>query len=145
MQKTSNTKPKNLLLDTHAWIWLLNGNAEKLGKESLKLIERFAKDEAVKVSAISVWEIGMLVAKKRILLSKDVHLWVKDSFKGNGLFCEPLSVDILLESTQLSDDFHGDPADRLIIATAKRTQKSFVIARNTVFRLNRFSICVSSN
>ncbi len=128
MQKPQRTKPSYLLLDTHVWIWLLNGNADKLGKEQIKLIERFAKDEAVRVSAISVWEIGMFVAKKRIQLSKDVNLWVKDSFKGHGLFCEPLSIDILLGSTQLADDFHGDPADRLIIATAKLINATIMTA-----------------
>ena len=112
-------KPKFLLLDTHVWIWLLNGSSELNRKEYLNLIQNYARHDAVKISAISVWELGMLVAKKRLSLSKDVNLWVKESFKGHGLFLEPLSIDILLESTQMGDEFHGDPADRLIISTAK--------------------------
>ena len=70
----------------------------------------------------------MLVAKKRVSLSKDVDLWVKEAFKGHGLFFEPLSIDILLESTQMGGDAHGDPADRLILTTAKNIRAAIMTA-----------------
>ena len=70
----------------------------------------------------------MLVAKNRLTLSKDVSLWVKGSLKGHGLALEPLSIDILLESTQMGDEAHGDPADRLILTTAKNIRASVMTA-----------------
>ena len=128
MPKTQTAKSKYLLLDTHAWIWLINGNDELNRKDHLRQIEQYARRDALRVSAISVWELGMLVAKKRITLSKDVSLWVKESLKGNGLAVEPLSVDILLESTQMDDAVHGDPADRLILMTAKNIHAAIMTA-----------------
>ncbi|MBF0479663.1 MAG: type II toxin-antitoxin system VapC family toxin [Candidatus Omnitrophica bacterium] len=128
MSNNPKNKTKYLLLDTHIWIWLLNGSEELNDKKYLSLINQYASHELVRISAISVWEIGMLVAKKRISLSKDVTLWVKESFKGYGLFLEPLSIDVMLDSTQLGDSFHGDPADRMIIATAKNINAAIMTA-----------------
>ncbi len=128
MPKAQIAKSKYLLLDTHIWIWLINGNDELNRKEYLRLIEQYARRDALRVSAISVWELGMLVAKKRLTLSKAVSHWVKESFNGHGLAIEPLSVDILLESTQMGGEVHGDPADRLILTTAKNIHATIMTA-----------------
>ena len=128
MSKTTTVKSKYLLLDTHVWIWLMNGSDELNHKEYLHLIEQYARRDAVRICAISVWELGMLVAKNRLTLSKDVSHWVKESLKGRGLALEPLSVDIMLESTQMGDEVHGDPADRLILTTAKNIRATIITA-----------------
>lgn len=128
MSKTPTVKPKYLLLDTHIWIWLMNGSDELNRKEHLSLIEQYARRDALRICAISVWELGMLVAKNRLTLSKAVSHWVKESLKGHGLTLEPLSVDILLESTQMGDEAHGDPADRLILTTAKNIRAALMTA-----------------
>ena len=130
-------KPKFLLLDTHVWVWLMNGSAELDRKENLRVIEEYTRRDALRVCTISVWELGMLVIKKRLTLSKDVSLWVKEAFKGNGLMLEPLSIDILLESTQMGDDMHGDPADRMIITTAKHIRASIMTADEKMIRYCR--------
>ena len=121
-------KPKYLLLDTHVWIWLMNGSDALNRKEYLRFIEQYARHDALRICAISVWELGMLVAKNRLTLSKDVSHWVKESLKGHGLALEPLSIDILLESTQMGDDVHGDPADRLILTTARNIRAAIMTA-----------------
>ena len=61
----------------------------------------------------------MLVAKKWINLKTNSQTWVEGSLRGKGLSVEPLSIDILFKSTQLGEDVHGDPADRMILSTAK--------------------------
>ena len=128
MSKTLTVKSKYLLLDTHIWVWLMNGSDELNRREYLHLIEQYSRRDALRICAISVWELGMLVAKKRLTLSKDVSHWVKESLKGHGLALEPLSIDILLESTQMNAEAHGDPADRLILTTAKNIQAAIMTA-----------------
>ena len=123
-----SVKSRYLLLDTHVWVWLMNGSDELNRKVYLSLIEHYARRDALRICAISVWELGMLVAKNRLTLSKDVSHWVKESFKGHGLVLESLSVDILLESTQMGTDAHGDPADRLILTTAKNIHAAIMTA-----------------
>ena len=104
MSKNLINKSKYLLLDTHVWIWLINGSQQLDHKQYLRVIEQYAQKDALRISAISIWELGMLVAKNRIILSKEVSLWVKESLKGYGLSIESLSTDILLESTKMGED-----------------------------------------
>lgn len=106
-----------LLLDTHVWVWLINADDRLNRKQYMKMIDQYSAQGAVRVSAISVWELGMLVAKGRLVLSKNIHQWVQESLNSKGISLEPLSIGILLESASM-EGAHGDPADRMILASA---------------------------
>lgn len=107
-----------LLLDTHVWIWLLAGH-EMIRPKQKKLIEEAASESLIAIAAISTWEIAMLVAKGRIILEEPVLSWLQVALNLPGVELKPLTPDIAVESSQLPGDFHGDPADRLIVATAR--------------------------
>lgn len=107
----------NLLLDTHVLIWLMNGDLS-LSKKSQEIIENARKKANIFISAISVWEIGMLEQKQRIILNKPCLEWIKSSLK-YGIKLLPLTPEIAIESCQLPGYAAGDPADRIIIATAR--------------------------
>jgi len=104
-----------ILLDTHVLIWL------DLDDPALGLIARQQADAALKggrlaVSAISFWEIAMLVAKQRIVIEVPLPTWRQDLLN-LGLREIPVSGEIGIAAVQL-DQLHGDPADRIIVATA---------------------------
>lgn len=107
----------NLLLDTHVLIWLMNGD-DTLSKESQKVIEQARKNGNIFISAISVWEVGMLEQKQRIILNKPCLEWIKGSLQ-YGIRLLALTPEIAIESCQLPRYSAGDPADRIIIATAR--------------------------
>lgn len=109
---------KGILLDTHTWIWLFSGSQE-LSQTTIDKINKAGKQSKVFISAISVWELSMLVAKNRINLSKPIHQWVKESFNQPGVNLALLTPEVAIESSFLPGDFHGDPADRIIVATAR--------------------------
>lgn len=109
---------KGLLLDTHVWIWLMEGSIE-LGIQQQKIINKAAQQNRVGIAAISAWEMAMLVKKDRIKLEKPLLAWIQESLALPGMELEPLTPEIAIESSQLPEDFHGDPADRLIVATAR--------------------------
>jgi PIN domain nuclease of toxin-antitoxin system len=111
-------KSPRLLLDTHAWLWLMSGTVE-FPPIVKKQIEHAAQQHQVYVSAISVWEVGMLATKKRIQLQQDVLQWTQTALKAPGTQLIPLLPEIAIESTRLPGEFHGDPADRIIVATAR--------------------------
>lgn len=110
---------KPLLLDTHVWIWYAEGVPGKLTPSIVSLIEAALKSRQLHVSAISAWEMGLLIAKGRIVLSAPVQEWVRSATSIPGLRLRPLGVDAALESTQLPGNPHADPADRLLIADAR--------------------------
>jgi PIN domain nuclease of toxin-antitoxin system len=107
-----------LVLDTHIWIWLMEG-APDLKPKLRKRIEACAREGELLVSAISTWEVGMLEAKGRITFDQECADWVRDALSAPGIRLAPLSPDIAVASTRLPGDFHGDPADRMIVATAR--------------------------
>ncbi len=113
-----------VVLDTHALVWLLEGD------ERLSLPARQAVEAAstVWVAAITPWEIGMLVAKGRLCLARDVLEWLDQAFALPRLQQAPLSPAIAVASTRLPGELHGDPADRLIAATARHLGATLITA-----------------
>ena len=106
-----------ILLDTHVLIWVLS-DFENLS-EQIKEIINAAKDEKrLLISSISLWEIAMLKSKKRINIYKPIKEFLKAIVEIDGIKIIDISPDIAADSTLLLDNFHGDPADRIIAATA---------------------------
>lgn len=114
-----------VLLDTHAFVWLLNGN-QRLGRKARKAIQRSLDEAAVLVSAISPWEIAMLVGKGRLVLDRDVGEWLRAALALPGVRLEPLSPEISVASTRLPGALNADPVDRIIAATARHLGASLV-------------------
>lgn len=108
-----------VVLDTHVWIWMVEGDRAALSAPAIDAIERAAKAGAVRVSAISVWEVAMLEAKGTISLSRPVEDWVDAAVHVPGIRLLPLSPEIAIESTRLPATPHGDPADRILMASAR--------------------------
>ena len=108
-----------LVLDTHIWIWALSGEVDRLSPDCVAAIESVSNDGQLGVSAISVWEVGMLEAKGRIQLSKVCIDWVREALSAPGLRLLPLTLEIAIESSRLPGELHGDPADRILAATSR--------------------------
>lgn len=126
-----------LLLDTHVWIWLLNGSERRIASSTLGLIRKAASLAQVFVSVISVWEVGMLEAKGRIVLPLDGVGWVRQALKAPGIALAALTPEIALESSRLPGEFHGDPADRILAATARNLQATLVTQDQRILRYAR--------
>ncbi len=109
-----------LLLDTHYWIWLQSGDGNRFTPAALNAVEQASRDGNLLLSVISVWEVGMLEVKRRIHLRTSCEQWVAEALSTPGLVVVPMTPEIALDSTRLPGAFHGDPADRIIAATARR-------------------------
>ena len=104
-----------ILLDTHILLWQQEGD-HRLGRQALQVIERAIEENDAAVSAISFWEIAMRVQKRQIHPEFDVAAWRRDLIS-RGL--REVSVDGgIAVRAGLLPGMHGDPADRLIVATA---------------------------
>ena len=114
-----------ILLDTHVLIWLLAGNP-RLGAPARSLIQQAAADNALLVSAITPWEIAMLVSKGRLALDRDVGEWLGAALALPGIRLAPLAPEIAVASTRLPGALHADPADRIIAATARHVDAVLV-------------------
>ncbi len=103
-----------IVLDTHVWLWWAADRA----KISRTLARRLEAEEDLCVSAISFWEVAMLVERGRLTFSTDVRLALRELGRVPRVRVVPLDDDIATEAALLGDRMHGDPADRFIVATA---------------------------
>ena len=103
-----------LVLDTHAWIWWSH-SPDRMSDAAWQACD---ESDALLVHAIAVWELGMLVSKGRLGLDRDLGDWVRAALTLPGIRLAPLEPRIALRASNLPGDLHGDPADRMIVATA---------------------------
>jgi len=106
-----------IVLDTHIWIWWVHGD-ERLTRTQAEVIEANETD-VIGVSAISCWEIAKLVEYGRLELPCSLEEWFEDALSYPGIHLLELTPEIAIESTQLPGEFHRDPADQMIVATAR--------------------------
>jgi len=104
-----------ILLDTHVLIWQEQGDL-RLGPQARRVIARALQEDRTAVSAISFWEVGMRVQKGRLDLFFDLGVWRRDLLD-RGLIEIPVDGGIATRAGLLPN-IHGDPADRIIVATA---------------------------
>jgi PIN domain nuclease of toxin-antitoxin system len=128
-------KPR-LLLDTHVLVWLMFGDA-KLGAKAREAIHRACREDSASVSAITPWEIGVLVSKKRIDLYRDLLAWVREALALPGVTLAPLEPEIAVASTCLPWEMHADPADRILVATARHLGATLVTADGALLEFAR--------
>jgi PIN domain nuclease of toxin-antitoxin system len=115
--KTDADRP--VLLDTHFWIWQQFGVRQNSSRTTWKAIEAAAASGTLLLSVISVWEVGLLESKGRLQLFTPCEQWVDQALATSGLTLVPLTPEIAVHSTRLPGNFHSDPADRIIAATAR--------------------------
>jgi PIN domain nuclease of toxin-antitoxin system len=108
-----------LVLDTHIWLWIVEGARTRLSASAIQEIEEASRRGTVLISAISVWEVAMLEAKGRISLSRPLHEWVRAALRAPGARLLELTPEIAIESTRLPGGPNGDPADRILVASAR--------------------------
>ena len=103
-----------IVLDTHAWVWWAAGST-KLGRRAGRRIQSASH---VSVPAVCAWEVAMLVAKGRLELDRPVLAWIRQALALPGVEAAPLTPEIAVRAAGLGAGFRGDPADRMIVATA---------------------------
>jgi len=107
-----------ILLDTHILLWVTEDD-ERLGKQARKRIGAEAAAGNVIVSAISFWEIGMLIEKRRIALSMPLGDFAEIVGRRNDIRVVSVDARIAIETANLPPGLHGDPGDRILVATAR--------------------------
>ena len=120
-----------IVLDTHALIWIVNDDA-KLGSAARAAIDDAVRTDFAMVSAITTWEIALLAEKGRLHLGHEVGSWIKTALALPGIRLAPVEPEIAVDSVRLPGSFHADPADRLIVATARHWGAQLLTADDAI-------------
>ena len=117
-----------ILLDTHIWIWHLEGVSSRVVPAVTSLLDRSGKKSRIFVSDISLWEVAVKIAKGKLTLAFESTIWFKRAEKAPGIRFLALDRETLLLSTRLIGSMHNDPADRMLMATAQLNNLPLVTA-----------------
>lgn len=106
-----------IVLDTHIWIWLVTKDVRLTSP--IKAIIEDHIDTGLGLSVISCWEVAKLAERGRISFSIPLSEWMMQALAYPGIHVLALTPEIAIESTELPGNFHRDPADQIIVATAR--------------------------
>lgn len=115
---------ERFLLDTCAVLWLVEGAS--LSVEANVVLSRGRDEKSLFVSAMSAWEIGILISKGRLPTTKDAMSWYQDAVDMIGAQTADVSLQALVASSFLQQPIHNDPADRILIATARENDLTII-------------------
>ena len=127
-----------IVIDTHIWIWWVHGHPELRPWMRQCLIEH--ENDGIGVSAISCWEIARLVADLWLNLNRPVASWFAIALGYPGVQLLDLSPDISIDANNLPGEFHKDPADRIIVATACVAGSGLLTADDKILRYGSVSL-----
>jgi PIN domain nuclease of toxin-antitoxin system len=106
------------LLDTHAWVWWLTAD-RRLSARARSVIATGLGQQDLWISLISVWEVAKKVEKQQLVLDRPLDRWLDEAMTPRGLGVWDMTRPILVQSCDLPQPFHGDPADQILVATAR--------------------------
>ena len=107
-----------IVLDTHVLVWALDGN-RRLGADACAAIAAAERADGIGVSAITPWEIALLADRGSLRLARETGAWIEAALALPGIRLIPIDPAIAIDSVRLPGEFRTDPADRLIVATAR--------------------------
>jgi len=117
-----------LLLDTHVWIWMLEGDVRRVGARTRRLLDKAHAADAIRVSPVSVFEVSALHTSGRLGLSRSLEQWLEAAIEGAGIRLAPMSRGVAVDAGLLPRALVPDPMDRLLVATARQADATLVTA-----------------
>lgn len=115
-----------VLLDTHVWLWSAHGDARRVGRRTRRLISRAESQDVIRVSPASLFELTALHTLGRVRLTRRPEEWIRDSLDVGGIRIAELSPAIAIDAGHILPTALADPLDRILVATARRLEATFL-------------------
>jgi PIN domain nuclease of toxin-antitoxin system len=126
-----------VLLDTHAWIWSIEGDTRRVGRKAQALLVRAAMQARIRVSPVSIFEIVALHTSGRLRLSRPAEGWIRDSVSAAGVRLAEVTPAIAIDAGAIPRTALADPLDRLLVATARQLDATFLTADQQILEYAR--------
>ena len=117
-----------LLLDTHVWIWILAGDARRIGRRARSLLTRAESRDALRISPVTLFEVMALHAAGRLQLTHPPDEWIRQAIASAPVRIAELSPSIAIDAGRIPRDVLADPMDRLLVATAAKMEATMLSA-----------------
>jgi len=126
-----------VLLDTHAWIWSIEGDVRRVGRKAQALLARAEGQERIRVSPVSIFEIVALHAAGRLRLSRPAEGWIRENLAAAGVRLAEVTPSIAIDAGAIPRTALADPLDRLLVATARQLDATFLTADQQILQYAR--------
>lgn len=128
-----------VLLDTHVWLWSVHGDARRVGRRTRQLLARAETKDAIRVSAVTLFELTALHTLGRIRLTLAPEQWIREALRAGRARIAELSPRIAIDAGAIPRDALADPLDRLLVATALNHDATFVTSDTRILDYARTS------
>jgi len=115
-----------LLLDTHVWLWSVEGDERRIGRRARQLLVKAEARQTIRISPVTIFELAVLHTVGRVQLARSLDQWVGDSLDDAGIRVAELTPAIALDSGSIPRGALADPLDRLLVATARHLDAVFL-------------------
>jgi PIN domain nuclease of toxin-antitoxin system len=115
-----------LLLDTHVWLWSVEGDVRRIGRRTRAWLARAESQEAIRISPVTLFELTALHTIGRLRLARAVESWIQEALAAAGVRIAELSPAIAIDAGHIPRNALADPLDRLLVATARRLDATFL-------------------
>ncbi len=123
-----------IVLDTHALIWWISDDVRLASSAKIVIENTLTGSGQVMVSAISAWELALLVERGRVALAMELDEWLRAVESIEGVSFVPITAALAAQSVNLPGEFHKDPADRMIVALARELNAQLITADEKIQR-----------
>lgn len=115
-----------VLLDTHVWLWSVEGDARRIGRRARQLLSRAESRDSIRISPATVFEVAALYTLGRLRLARPLEQWIRESLDAAGVRMAELSPAMALDAGVVPREALADPLDRLLVATARALQATLL-------------------
>ena len=121
-----------LLLDTHVWVWSLEGDARRIGRRARSLLTRAESKDAIRISPVTLFEVMALHTSGRLQLTRPPDEWIRHAMESAPVRIAELSPAIATAAGRISREVLADPMDRFLVATAHEMDATLLTADDRI-------------
>jgi PIN domain nuclease of toxin-antitoxin system len=123
-----------VLLDTHVWLWSVEGDTRRVGRRTRRLLSRAESQDAIRISPATLFELTALDALGRVRLARPPEQWIRDSLEAARVHIAELAPAIAIDAGHIPRTSLADPIDRLLVATARRLEATFLTSDERILQ-----------
>lgn len=131
-----------LLLDTHTWIWAIEGDTRRIGRRARQALTTAEAQDAIRISAITIFEVMALHTLGRLRLSCPAEQWIRDGLSVAGVRLAELTPTVAIDAGAIPRDALADPIDRLLVATARQLGATLLTSDDRILDLASTTRCL---
>jgi PIN domain nuclease of toxin-antitoxin system len=123
-----------VLLDTHVWLWSVEGDTRRVGRRTRRLLSRAESQDAIRISPATMLELTALHTLGRVRLARPPEQWIRDSLEAARVHIAELAPAIAIDAGHIPRTSLADPIDRLLVATARRLEATFLTSDERILQ-----------